>query len=1310
VNSRYRSFLLCLVLLVAAFDVTAQTYSFPAATPNTDVLCSTCPGRETLLTVGYPPVLRWVGRWADAESARDYQQNFRTARPKLARFVPSRNRLYTLLGSALSVYDTDRFFARLNARPQEAMSPATQVPTSGGNPRFAIFGPPEVFLWWDTFFYAENGGGWQTPTEDGLERLWDFDWDDRGNVYLAYSVFGWGIVKDSGDMGGGWMRSVSQTLRVNSLTPDHIMSLKTSDGRYYAAVSDKNSSSMMQVWDVQDPAVPVKQPDITGRSFYNWAKDSTGSRIGITEYSGGLSIFTTDNFVRTGVPIIRFEAGGGGTFKMVTSDGTNFYAYGASGSGPFISVVSPSGNTYVEKRYPTNGYGVPQGMHYGDGYLAIYGVEIPPVGTWNIRVYKVGPGTLAEIPFEMPVPGSNGSRQLPFWSMYYSANAPQGYTHPFYNIFMDVAPVKVGSKVYLVVAGYGLGDVWELKAGDSLAARVTAFADVPNPHSTAAPGTGPFYGDRQTFTSSLGSGNVGNVSWDFGDSSSDASITNGVVKHQYSGVTTLASLPLVRHVTASNQADSTMTDTLTVTLTAPQTRFQLANTAYLFRQADASSTAPIVVGDSFFDASDGAVEGHYTDWVLDGASNKKLPSEAFSVGSCGTHTLAFNTHYGPYTGSGSTLSATTDLPLSISPFAYTVRPYVITIQEPGPSSSGDPNAVFTSVLRTAGATDLPGGTGTAVTYKWDLIDANQAIITSANGSATLGTIPAFSVPRTTFNTTGLKVRLTTSLAASAVSAGNCASLTNLVALSGELNGPDPVVVKNGCATVGAPCSFSVTSVKNPTLAGWSFAWTVNPTVSSVSTTNSSFSPQFTTTTDYIVGVTVTNGIGNKTVTVPSQHIDKPLCSSAPDDLNNAIGINSNTNPSPGDTVSFIMFPRGWEPSVQCDQFDWSFGDGGKSTDMLPTHVYNTAGTYTFTLKLTGALSTATYTNTVTIGNVTPPNNNGGGNPVGGGACSTPQSNSAYIAYTAPASGCTAVSGNCNPGESVQFVLWPDSGYNLNCGNTSITWAFGDGLGATGLSPTHTYSAAGVYHSQATVSNTGGNFTYTQDVKVGSVQPKVCATLTQSNVSLGWTGPNCTEISGTCGAGAIAFRPVGTGYDFSCNATHTYDWNFGDSSAHSSLVQPSHTFPGPGNYLVTLTVSNGTSSAPISRTVTVGQDTGGGTGLCGTMTPDVNVYITFNGDGCNAVTGNCSAKADVAFAVNSTGYDFECAPHTYTWDFGDGVHSTGKTPAHRYTANGAFTVKVHVAVGAASADLTATVHVVGATPVVVIPPRHRSAGH
>jgi PKD repeat protein len=283
---------------------------------------------------------------------------------------------------------------------------------------------------------------------------------------------------------------------------------------------------------------------------------------------------------------------------------------------------------------------------------------------------------------------------------------------------------------------------------------------------------------------------------------------------------------------------------------------------------------------------------------------------------------------------------------------------------------------------------------------------------------------------------------------------------------------------------------------------------------------------------------------------------------------------------------------------------------------------------------------------------------------------------------------------------VQFALGSDTGYNFNCGiGTTVTWSFGDGTSGSGLNPQHTYASANIYHAQATISNSGGLFTYTQDVKVGSVQSKPCATITQQTVSLGWTGTSCTEAGGVCKAlAAVAFRPVGTSYDFSCTGTHTYDWDFGDGSSHSNAAQPTHSYLGAGTFNVKMTVSNGTSSTTITRILTTSSDAGGQGGNCGTMTSD-NVYIFFNGDGCTWVSGNCSAKADVVFGVAANGYDLTCGQPTYSWDFGDGTHSTEKSPSHRYTADNTYNVKVRVFNGTQSIDLTATAKVVGATPVI-----------
>ncbi len=67
--------------------------------------------------------------------------------------------------------------------------PSTSVPLSVNNYR-PRGGVPEVFLRPDRFFYAEWGGGWQTPFVDGQARLNDIDVDDQGYLYLSHYVFG----------------------------------------------------------------------------------------------------------------------------------------------------------------------------------------------------------------------------------------------------------------------------------------------------------------------------------------------------------------------------------------------------------------------------------------------------------------------------------------------------------------------------------------------------------------------------------------------------------------------------------------------------------------------------------------------------------------------------------------------------------------------------------------------------------------------------------------------------------------------------------------------------------------------------------------------------------------------------------------------------------------------------------------------------------------------------------------------------------------------------------------------------------------
>lgn len=50
-------------------------------------------------------------------------------------------------------------------------------------------------------------------------------------------------------------------------------------------------------------------------------------------------------------------------------------------------------------------------------------------------------------------------------------------------------------------------------------------------------------------------------------------------------------------------------------------------------------------------------------------------------------------------------------------------------------------------------------------------------------------------------------------------------------------------------------------------------------------------------------------------------------------------------------------------------YAWTFGDGGTSTEMNPTHIYATVGTFTVTLTVTNECGTDTFTGTITTSNV-----------------------------------------------------------------------------------------------------------------------------------------------------------------------------------------------------------------------------------------------------------------------------------------------------------------------------------------------------
>jgi PKD repeat protein len=112
------------------------------------------------------------------------------------------------------------------------------------------------------------------------------------------------------------------------------------------------------------------------------------------------------------------------------------------------------------------------------------------------------------------------------------------------------------------------------------------------------------------------------------------------------------------------------------------------------------------------------------------------------------------------------------------------------------------------------------------------------------------------------------------------------------------------------------------------------------------------------------------------------------------------------------------------------------------------------------------------------------------------------------------------------------------------------------------------------------------------------------------------------------------------------AGESYMWDFGDKT-YSSEKNPSHIYHIPGEYIVTLTVSNYSGQSSHNALITVNQN----------PAAIFNIYPT-------EVTNN----SQVVVFTNFSKYGV-----TWLWDFGDNNTSTEENPWHKYESEGIYSV-------------------------------------
>jgi len=215
----------------------------------------------------------------------------------------------------------------------------------------------------------------------------------------------------------------------------------------------------------------------------------------------------------------------------------------------------------------------------------------------------------------------------------------------------------------------------------------------------------------------------------------------------------------------------------------------------------------------------------------------------------------------------------------------------------------------------------------------------------------------------------------------------------------------------------------------------------------------------------------------------------------------------------------------------------------------------------------------------------------------------------------------------NPNNTASFT-------SLVTGGTapfSYAWDFGDGnTNIAGFqNPNHTYTNTGIYVATLTVTGANrGTCFYSDTITVNT-----CT----ANFSY-QVGSN----------GTVSFTNLSSviqGVSFS--------WTFGDSSPTNFMTSPTHTYTAANSYIATLTMSDSLNN-------------------CSATFSDTVVVTIGSPNQCNAAFTKAK-DSTVAYGVILYNSSSNFGSHFFTWDFGDGITGSGRTPIHTYQNFGSYVV-------------------------------------
>lgn len=224
---------------------------------------------------------------------------------------------------------------------------------------------------------------------------------------------------------------------------------------------------------------------------------------------------------------------------------------------------------------------------------------------------------------------------------------------------------------------------------------------------------------------------------------------------------------------------------------------------------------------------------------------------------------------------------------------------------------------------------------------------------------------------------------------------------------------------------------------------------------------------------------------------------------------------------------------------------------------------------------------------------------------------------------------------------------------LGSGYTYL-WEFGDGDSSTDEQPTHEYLYAGTYEVRLTVTNTFGDYSFTQPLVIPS----------ETSIDLPIASFDADVQSGPSTL-AVIFTDTSTG-DIS-------GWEWYVDDVLKGITQAfNYDFTDDGTYVVKLKiVGAGEAIATMTIIANAGAD----------LPPLVS-------DLTATKTSSIVGKLTTTFSATVSG-----SPISYLWEFGDSYSSDAVSPTHVYRDPGTYTVSLTVTNEEGSTTSTMTIRVI-----------------